>query len=117
MNPTSHFFRRIPLALAALLAAALIAFAVGQVPFAFGGKTVRAGVNGDNIYSPKTVTISRGGKVTWRFSGKHNVYGNGKGWLINLKSSGTWSRKFPKKGRFNYLCTIHPGMTGTVVVR
>lgn len=116
MNQTHPLTRRIPLALAALLAAGLIAFAASNAPFALAGKTVRAGVGGDNVFSPKTVTISRGGKVTWKFNGVHNVVG--RGWSSPIKGGGTWSHKFRKKGRFNYSCSLHlPGMRGTVIVR
>jgi plastocyanin len=64
----------------------------------------------------KTVTIRKGGKVTWRFKqGRHNVVG--RRWSSPVKRSGTWSKRFKKRGKFNYRCTLHPGMDGRVRVR
>src|SRR6266581_5454931 len=65
-------------------------------------------------FSPKTVSVKVGGKVTWQFEDTqaHNVLGDG------LKSptmtSGSWLFTFTKAGSYHYLCTIHPFMKGTV---
>ena len=67
-------------------------------------------------FSPKTVSVKVGGKVTWQFEDTqaHNVVGGG------LKSptmtSGSWLFTFTKAGAYHYLCTIHPFMKGTVEV-
>jgi len=67
-------------------------------------------------FSPKTVSVKVGGKVTWQFEDTqaHNVVGDG------LKSptmtSGSWLFTFTKAGAYHYLCTIHPFMKGTVEV-
>ena len=95
--------------------AALTVAAVGGVPFASSATTVKAGSAGKNIFSPATVTVSKGSRVTWKFSGYHNV--QGKGWSSPFKSSGTWSRVFRSTGSFSYRCIIHPGMNGKVIVR
>jgi plastocyanin len=66
-------------------------------------------------YAPKTVKIRKGGKVVWAFKqGRHDV--RGKGWGSPLKRSGTWSKRFRKRGTFKYFCSIHPGMAGKVRV-
>ena len=94
--------------------AMLIAASLG-VPLASSATVVQAGSAGRNIFTPATVTVSKGSRVTWKFSGYHNV--QGKGWSSPFKSKGTWSRTFNSKGSFNYRCIIHPGMSGKVVVR
>jgi plastocyanin len=33
------------------------------------------------------------------------------------KMTGTWSVRFAKAGTYRYVCTLHPGMAGRVVVR
>jgi len=96
-------------------AAALAVAAVGSVPMASSATTVQAGSGGRNVFTPKTVTVGKGSRVTWNFSGYHNV--QGKGWSSPFKSSGTWSRVFRSKGSFSYRCIIHPGMNGKVIVR
>ncbi len=100
----------------AAVAAALLLLTFGGGP-ASSATVVQAGVGGQNIFSPKAITVSKGSRVTWQFSGPHNVVGKGKGWLSRIKNSGTWSRTFRVKGKFYYRCTIHPGMNGSVTVR
>lgn len=89
--------------------------AAGSVPLASSATVVQAGSSGRNVFLPSSVTVSKGSKVTWRFSGLHNV--KGKGWSSPFKSSGTWSHVFRTAGTFNYRCIIHPGMSGKVIVR
>ncbi|HWK28624.1 MAG TPA: plastocyanin/azurin family copper-binding protein [Solirubrobacter sp.] len=71
----------------------------------------------DNTFSPKTVTIARGGTVTWRWTGKkaHNVVGPG--FASRLQKSGTYRRKLTKKGTISYRCTLHRGMEGKIRVK
>ena len=77
-------------------------------------------VASDFAFTASTVTIARGGRVTWRFAGQvgHNVHIS-KGslhWYSPIKTTGQVSRVFKQAGRYPYVCTIHPAMTGTVVV-
>jgi plastocyanin len=79
----------------------------------------------DNFFSPRSVTVSRGGKVVWRWRGEvdHNVRfrkvpsGASKGGS-STKSTGTFARTFKKRGTYRYVCTIHQslGMKGSVHV-
>jgi plastocyanin len=71
-------------------------------------------------FAPAKVTIKKGQSVTWKFvkdPAPHNV--TGKGGIKSKKkiSSGSYTKKFTKKGTFKYICTIHPNMKGTVVVK
>jgi plastocyanin len=69
-------------------------------------------------FSPATVTIRKGGKVTWTWkdgSVPHDVVGSG--FRSKIVSSGTFRHTFKKAGTFRYVCSIHPGMKGKVIVR
>jgi plastocyanin len=71
----------------------------------------------DNFFSPKTVTVGRGGKVTWKWAGRasHNV--TFRSTHSKTQTKGSFSVTFKNKGSFSYRCTIHPGMVGTVRVK
>src|SRR6478736_4231837 len=70
-----------------------------------------------NVFSPARVYISPGEKVTWTFSGLHNVTFSSSALRIPNTSSGSVSRTFCHVGFYYYRCTIHPSMTGSVYVR
>lgn len=73
-----------------------------------------------NSFSPSPVDISLGGTVTWNFSGPndHNVNFSGTGAPANIPntSNSSVTRTFTTAGSFNYNCSLHAGMTGTVIV-
>lgn len=84
------------------------------------GPTASVAATAGNSFEPSTVTITKGGTVTWTFAALHNVTfdvagaPNGTG---NV-STGNASITFPAAGSFPYHCTIHgSGMSGTVVVQ
>ena len=107
---------------AAVLALVVVAATAGGSPQA--ASTKRVSVK-DNFFSPRSVTIRRGGKVTWIWRGQvdHNVRfrkvpsgASRRG--SSTKSSGRFTRSFSKRGRYTYVCTIHsPDMRGSVVVK
>lgn len=73
-----------------------------------------------NTFSPKTVDIGVGGTVTWTFhSVTHNVtFGANAppdGDIPNSTNTSV-ARTFTAAGSYAYQCTLHPGMSGTVVV-
>jgi plastocyanin len=70
-------------------------------------------------FSPGNVTIAAGGTVTWI---NHDIVAhtttNASGlWNGALSPGASFSRAFPTAGAFDYRCTIHPGMSGTVTVK
>ena len=71
-------------------------------------------------FDPSIVDITAGGQVTWtNNSGNtlHNVtFASGTITDIGNHTSGSNSRTFPAAGTFNYQCTLHAGMTGSVIV-
>jgi plastocyanin len=74
----------------------------------------------DNYFSAKTVTISRGSKVTWQWKGflPHNV--RVKSGPVKFHSrtqhAGSYSHTFLRRGTYRLYCTLHPYMKMTVVV-
>lgn len=70
----------------------------------------------DNKFDPKTIEVAPGETVTWDFKGatQHNV--TGKGFASGNKKTGSYEYKFNSSGTYEYVCTIHPGMTGKVEV-
>ncbi len=73
-------------------------------------------------FIPATVTIVRAGTVTWtNGSGiEHGVTFNatpGAPANIPPPAAGATARTFPVAGEFLYVCPVHAGMTGRVVVQ
>jgi plastocyanin len=96
--------------LAALLVAALSAILATQALAATRSVKVA-----DDYFVRKgsvpTVTVTKGTKVTWRFSGKdmHNVAVT-KGpvkFRSSFKTSGTYSKRVTRTGTYTIVCTIH----------
>ena len=75
-------------------------------------------VNG-NAFSPNLVNLARGGTVVWLWAdttSQHNVTFNDPLLSSATQTSGSHSVTFQNPGTFNYLCTVHSGMTGSIVV-
>jgi plastocyanin len=75
-----------------------------------------------NSFNPATVSITVAGMVTWTNNSgtDHNVtFAQAAGAPTNIPNfaTGSASRSFASAGAFAYQCTIHPGMSGTVVVQ
>ena len=101
-----------------LVLTALVLFAIpataGSTTSERASKTVGAY---NNYFDPKSVKVKRGTKVTWVIrQGVHNVRGRSLN-SPNLTKGRTYSKKFKRSGTYNYVCTLHPGMKGKVVVR
>ncbi|MEO7195387.1 MAG: cupredoxin family copper-binding protein [Pseudonocardiaceae bacterium] len=70
-------------------------------------------------FSPATVTMKAGTTVTWTNHDQdaHTVSAmSGAFHSATLNTGQSYSYTFTTPGRFDYLCTIHPFMLGTVVV-
>ncbi|MDP9168433.1 MAG: cupredoxin family copper-binding protein [Actinomycetota bacterium] len=70
-------------------------------------------------FAPASLTVPAGSTVTWtnRDEDPHTVVaGNGSFHSQALGAGGTYSFTFPTAGTFDYICSIHPFMHGTVVV-
>ena len=73
-----------------------------------------------NTFNPTSVTIRPGGKVEFEFeSTAHTVvFTTAAGAPADIPSSTntTVERSFAAAGTYGFHCTLHPGMSGTVVV-
>jgi len=70
-------------------------------------------------FNPGTITVSENTTITWTNKDPvdHTVTSdNGLFDSGNISSGGTYSHLFTTAGSYPYYCTIHPSMTGTVVV-
>ena len=103
----------------AVLAGATVALGSVAVPALAGGTSVTVR---DNEFAPGKKTIRKGDKITFRWRGDalHNVRkvsGPGGTFSSKTQRSGSYVRKFTRKGRYTLVCSIHPGMDLKVVVK
>jgi plastocyanin len=82
----------------------------------------------NNRFEPASTTVNAGTTVTWEWdSCTDDGYGSStctahsvtfdSGPSSGSRSSGTWTQQFPVAGTFNYRCSLHASMTGSVTVR
>jgi plastocyanin len=70
-------------------------------------------------YAPATLRVKAGSTVRWtnQDSAPHTASAsNGSFTSPTLRLRQGYSKRFAKAGRYAYLCALHPGMRGTVVV-
>lgn len=81
--------------------------------------TVVAGA-ASNDFTPANVALARGGTVTWTFGALiHNVDFEGRAGApanIGNVSNTSIQRTFANAGTFGYVCSLHGGMNGTILV-
>ena len=71
-------------------------------------------------YAPKEITITPGTRIIWtnRDEAPHTVTGGDKSFgSKGLDTDDRFEHVFAAEGDFNYICTVHPFMTGVVHVR
>jgi plastocyanin len=71
----------------------------------------------DLAFVPPAVQIPAGTTVTWQFKDgnvPHNVQADG--FKSKNLTKGTFQHRFDRPGTYPYVCTLHAGMTGRVVV-
>jgi plastocyanin len=75
------------------------------------------------MFTPSQITVAKGGTVTWTNNDNtthtivddlSNVGGPHSG---DIAPGSSYSFTFTKTGSFQYHCTIHPSMRGTIVVK
>ena len=111
----------VPVAAALSLAVPLAGYAAAE-----RGAATRRIVIEDFAFKPKKKVVTRGSRVTWRNrdSAPHNAVATKKiagkpAFKTRTGRKGAVLRaRAPKKaGRYTYICTVHPQMKGTLVVR
>jgi plastocyanin len=71
----------------------------------------------DLAFVPSAVQVPAGTTVTWQFrdgSVPHNVQADG--FKSENLTKGTFQHRFDRPGTYSYVCTLHAGMSGRVVV-
>jgi plastocyanin len=71
-------------------------------------------------FNPASLTVKAGTKVTWKNldSTAHHVVSNTGAFDSGILNNGmSYSFTFNKAGSYPYHCSIHPSMTGTIVVQ
>ncbi len=101
----------------AVVAATALGLAVAP---AHAGTTKTVAVK-NNSFSPSSVNIKKGGKVSWKWTQggvAHNVTpaAGGSGSRTTSQKGYTFTKKFSKAGTFRYVCTLHSSMKMTVKV-
>lgn len=75
----------------------------------------------DNFsFTPPTLTVATGTQVTWTNGDDipHNIVSDDKSFKSKtLDTDEKFSFTFTKPGTYSYFCSIHPKMTGKIVVQ
>lgn len=113
----------------ALVAASLVAMGLARISVAAGAQPAQAApapaatpvlVTIQNFaFSPATVDIPVGGSVTWKNldTASHTATDSNSAFdSKNLDQGMTFTFTFTKAGTYNYICSYHPYMKGTIVV-
>jgi len=84
-------------------------------------KPAKVAVTIDNFsFGPNAITVAQGATVEWtnKDDVPHNIISNDKLFGSPVLDSGQkFEFTFKKAGTFSYYCSIHPKMTGKVVVQ
>ena len=96
----------------------------GSLPAPNGGAAGGPGQNQvaiDNFsFTPATLTVSAGTTVTWTNHDdiRHTVTATDKRYASGaIDTDGTFSHQFTMPGTYTYFCSIHPTMTGQIIVK
>ena len=92
---------------------------VTGVAGATGSKTVTLE---DIAFAPRSLSVSKATKVAFAFRDDgttHNVTSTTRRRFKTIadRASGLVSRTFTRAGTYRFECTLHPGMTGRIIVR
>jgi plastocyanin len=71
----------------------------------------------DMTFAPETLAVEAGDTVTWTWNDgaiDHDVAGDD--FQSEIMSEGSFTHTFEEPGTYDYECTLHPNMTGTIEV-
>lgn len=108
-----------PLLIAAVLTGATLASAcsgTGDGPDAASAVATGDVAVVDNDFEPAAIEIEPGDSVTWTWEGgnDHDVVGDD--FRSEVQRTGTFTHTFDAAGQYPYVCRLHGGMRGVVVV-
>ncbi|MEX2114617.1 MAG: cupredoxin domain-containing protein [Pirellulales bacterium] len=89
-------------------------FAYGKM----GTPTLTVAIHDDG-FAPKTIQVAPGTTIVWVNRGTHDhtvVSADGAWDSGEIAPDGTYTARFKKPGTYNYLCDLHEGMEGTIIV-
>lgn len=120
MTVTSRIFR-IVMALA-LGCVFLAGIQKGLAAHAAGDAPSKINISIDNFsFTPSSVTVAAGTTVTWinKDDVPHTVVSDDKTTFRSkaLDTDEQYSYTFTKPGTYDYFCSVHPRMTGEIVVK
>jgi plastocyanin len=113
MFPNARFFTRIAPAIA-------LAIAFGTIVPAQAAPDASAVVMKNFDFSPMSMTVPVGTTVTWQnLDGEPHTVVSVDGLFRSgaLDQGEKFAFKFDKPGSYRYSCSIHPKMTGTIIVK
>jgi plastocyanin len=125
VSPFLRYLNTCTLAFALIIALALLTSIRGKEPESKGSalpKNTKAEVVIDNFsFSPQTFAVPVGGTVTWtnRDNVAHTVTSADNQFKKSpvLKAGQRFSNTFATVGTYSYFCSIHPRMTGKIIVK
>ena len=102
-----------------MLALALVACGTGDAstPATAAQTDGRTVVIEDLAFAPETLTVEAGDTVTWVWKDgavEHDVVGDG--FKSEVMAEGSFRHRLDEPGTNDYVCTLHPNMTGTIEV-
>jgi plastocyanin len=94
----------------------LLALVTATTPDSPSAATAHSVAVKDDYFSPSRIRIDKGDKVIWRWRGgsSHDVTGGS--WGSSAMQRGTYAKTFRRAGTYRYVCTLHPGMGGRIIV-
>jgi len=113
-------FKMLTFQAATLVAGALMMSAVSVMTKAASAPVTTAVHIGNFTFKDPVVTVKRGTTVTWTNDDDipHTVVSKDGIFKSKVLDTGTqFSFTFAKAGQFGYFCSLHPRMTGTIIVK
>ena len=75
-------------------------------------------ITNESVFSPTTITVAKNGTVRWTNQDLTAHTATGQSFDTgNINTGQSKSVVFSNSGTFSYVCSIHPGMRGTVIVQ
>ena len=96
----------------------VVAAAIGFVIPGAAAETHTVVMDGTR-FIPAMLTVKRGDRVVWMNKDPfpHTATANRTFDSKSIPAGGSWSYVAHQSGEFGYVCTLHPGMKGTLIVQ